>query len=809
MAVTADSVVVELEAKIDRYKAQLADAEAAFKRSMGATEQTGNQTADRIAARRARLAQQLAFSDADAANKLSQSLAGVDRDFRRVANAQRNLGRQFADVGASLASGSSPFVVLAQQSGQVADALSDTGGRAAKVAQFFSGPWGAALLAAGLVAGTLAEKLFKTGEATEDLVDKLRRNAQNAELAAQADRIFAGTQEGLRAQINATTKALADQNAELRTSAQLRNVQARSDLARAQRAADEANQRAADAAKRAEAFTRGPIGAGVSDATVQRTLAASAKAREDAKAAAEDARRANINLNVSRVYLAREQSIAAATPQGRTNRRFDDLANGVSRNAVAAALGGANVGNTTLNALTAIERQRNAQIALDNASDKKGGGRRGPSAETVRRRAEAAERKREREQQRQDVDDSRTADALADLDARILQSKERLFVGLEMQEGAARAAIDRADLDRQRGFERQRIAGQINETEEANLVAKSKELAAQEKLAVSFEFRQRRQAEEDAKAGALLDLRIAQLDAESAATDSAKRRAEIELQIIDLRFDELVAAQERIIADTQTAEAAKEIARLRISQLNVERGAAKSDVQRQERDRSPLARYARELNRSDDELQYAFEDAVVQKLQAIEDGIADGLAEKIGIKDPFLKSLMKLFIQDVIMKPIAEALKNASQSGGGGGGLLNTIASFATALFSGGGSGGGGSGSVGSGLSSIGNLLAGRASGGNVMAGKPYMVGETGKEMFVPAQSGKIYPTGALNAAASRGGGGTVVQQTFVLDARGGVVTQDLLRQVNAISSQKASAAGRVAYENSPSRIVKRETLGT
>lgn len=102
---------------------------------------------------------------------LERSVVSAERSVVRSAgamsNAQRNLGRQFADVGASLASGSSPFVILAQQAPQVADALADTGGRAARVAAFFAGPWGAALLAAASVMGVLASEMLSSGEAAD------------------------------------------------------------------------------------------------------------------------------------------------------------------------------------------------------------------------------------------------------------------------------------------------------------------------------------------------------------------------------------------------------------------------------------------------------------------------------------------------------------------------------------------------------------------------------------------------------------------------------------------------------------------
>lgn len=98
----------------------------------------------------------------------------IERSAGAAAAATRNLGRQWADVGSSLASGSSPFLVLAQQAPQVADALADTGGKAAKVAAFFAGPWGAALLAAGSVLGVLVGKLLETDPAAAKAEAKLR-----------------------------------------------------------------------------------------------------------------------------------------------------------------------------------------------------------------------------------------------------------------------------------------------------------------------------------------------------------------------------------------------------------------------------------------------------------------------------------------------------------------------------------------------------------------------------------------------------------------------------------------------------------
>lgn len=116
--------------------------------------------------------------------------ARVEQSTRQTAAATRNMGRQIADVGSSLASGSSPFLVLAQQAPQMADALADSGGRAAKVAAFFAGPWGAALLAAGSVVGVLVGELLNSGEAADSLTKKLEDNAIKGRASADAQRIF-------------------------------------------------------------------------------------------------------------------------------------------------------------------------------------------------------------------------------------------------------------------------------------------------------------------------------------------------------------------------------------------------------------------------------------------------------------------------------------------------------------------------------------------------------------------------------------------------------------------------------------------
>lgn len=96
--------------------------------------------------------------------------ARLDHSARNNQLAMRNLGFQLSDVGASLASGGSVFVIFGQQIGQVGGALSDMSGKAGAVGRFLTNPWVAALTTAGIVLGMFYEKL----EDTSDALDKTK-----------------------------------------------------------------------------------------------------------------------------------------------------------------------------------------------------------------------------------------------------------------------------------------------------------------------------------------------------------------------------------------------------------------------------------------------------------------------------------------------------------------------------------------------------------------------------------------------------------------------------------------------------------
>jgi phage-related minor tail protein len=130
-AVTADAVVVELEAKLGNYQRDVSQGASTFDQSMKRIE-----------------------------GSATRAEKSVGRSMAAQSQSTRLLGYQIADIGAQLSAGTNPFLIIAQQAPQVANALDGTTGAAGKMATFFSGPWGAALLAAGSILGVVIGRLI-------------------------------------------------------------------------------------------------------------------------------------------------------------------------------------------------------------------------------------------------------------------------------------------------------------------------------------------------------------------------------------------------------------------------------------------------------------------------------------------------------------------------------------------------------------------------------------------------------------------------------------------------------------------------
>jgi hypothetical protein len=142
----------------------------------------------------------------------------------------QQLSYQLGDISMQYSLGTSASIIFAQQSGQVIQALQLIGGEGNKVLGFLGGPWGVALSSAAVVAAPFVAKLFEGSDAAKKEADELKKNAEQATVAADAKRAFATTEAGLIDDVRSLTEEIEKQNDALRTNAERLNIRAKSRL---------------------------------------------------------------------------------------------------------------------------------------------------------------------------------------------------------------------------------------------------------------------------------------------------------------------------------------------------------------------------------------------------------------------------------------------------------------------------------------------------------------------------------------------------------------------------------------------------
>lgn len=319
---------------------------------------------------------------------------------------------------------------------------------------------------------------------------------------------------------------------------------------------------------------------------------------------------------------------------------------------------------------------------------------------------------------------------------------------LSAQSSLAKNADERAELEL-RSVELARIQteSEIKNTTEFSKARKQRLLNQLEVLAdfererverdrlAQIEQEERELAEERFRAGQ--DDLQNQLDL---AVTQAERRA-ISLQLLDLDFRYREALLQSIIASETVADAEKERARIALEALRANQGARVENARRGTE--TPGQRFIREVGESGQRINEDFEAVAVDGLQSLNDGLVDAIVNAkslgqvfSGVAKQIVADLLRIAIQQAVIRPLAESLFG----GGGGGGGLGGILSFAS-------------------------LFAGRASGGPVSAGRLYRVNEAagagGVELFQPAQNGNIVPLGQTRAAM--GGGQQSISGTITI----------------------------------------------
>lgn len=142
------------------------------------------------------------------------------------------------------------------------------------------------------------------------------------------------------------------------------------------------------------------------------------------------------------------------------------------------------------------------------------------------------------------------------------------------------------------------------------------------------------------------------------------------------------------------------------------------------------------------------------------------------------------------------ALQDIMRTGGGGGGLFGQLGSFLAgalpATFGGTASNFGGATALAAGVPAAQSLgVMGFAQGGTLSAGQPAMVGESGRELFVPAVAGRILSVPQTKEALGAGGGVTVQQTINVTTG----VQQTVRAEIQTLMPQIAAASTQAVLD--------------
>ncbi len=275
------------------------------------------------------------------------------------------LGQQLQDFTVQVGSGQSVATAFTQQIGQASFALQGMGGRLAGVASFLTSGWGIAATIGLTMIGPLVAKILDKNNALSDAVDKLKKDAEQTAITAQAKDLYARSVEGVTAaiadQLAAQDKAIEGE----RTAAENANINARAHhnemlaiRAKTQALLEDAiAQEEIDRTRSQAPGQRGELATLSLDVSSSRVAGLKAQLEANQKAVADAAKA----YNASRVDLAQEQAKRDSDPIARLNKLYDDQ----ERAARNAARGNAELTQSLKARLLVMEKNRQAALQAE------------------------------------------------------------------------------------------------------------------------------------------------------------------------------------------------------------------------------------------------------------------------------------------------------------------------------------------------------------------------------------------------------------------------------------------------------------
>lgn len=306
-------------------------------------------------------------------------------------------------------------------------------------------------------------------------------------------------------------------------------------------------------------------------------------------------------------------------------------------------------------------------------------GPKGPSAETLAKRAEA-ERKRalDREQRYQDQ----------------LAQAEDEYLSLQMEmstDNAEIAKLKTEQINREEALRDKEITnmadtgdipGGIKGAQAEQLRLENERNSKLKRELIARDLAEKVLEETTNNKQDQLQGEIQILQSQSDISDSASKRKEIALSILDKEIEIQLLKQDEIIASSETNDAKKAIAELEKKRL-LELQANKTKAVEKEH-QTPMQRFQDELAKTPEEIDTELQNIEAGSLRALIDGLAEaGLNwKKMG---DVAKQVLNQIVTDLIRLQLEAAMSAVIGKPGGGGGILGSLFGLAGAAFGGGG----------------------------------------------------------------------------------------------------------------------------
>ncbi len=252
---------------------------------------------------------------------------------------------------------------------------------------------------------------------------------------------------------------------------------------------------------------------------------------------------------------------------------------------------------------------------------------------------------------------------------------------------------------------------------------------------------------------------MAQLQGGLART--AKDRRASDLRLLDLQMQQEKLALDAVIANRDSTDADRKIAQARLALLPTLRAAQGKQIEQQTM--GPLASYLDQIPKTSDEINEALQNVQVNGLDSLQSGLLDAIKGVGSLGDAFgsmadavIDGLLKIALQQMLIKPLGNLLFGGG-GGGGGGGLFGSVVAGITGAVTGK------------------KGITGKANGGMGNRGR-YLVGEHGPEYLDVGGPFHVTPNSKLDSV--RGGNTPSMSVTF------GAITSNDPAAVKAMATQ-------------------------